>query len=339
MFKENFWRKLLVFVMSTILVMSLFGCSSEEKEKVAENNEENISSEEDGVFPFELVTKDDQVVTFTHVPERVLSVNVNTGEQLMALGLGDKIIGTAYNNDTIDPQYEKEYNSKPVIAEKSPSLEVVLDLEPDFIYGRSSAFSEKDTTIATHDKLSEYGIMSLSSYESYKLGADVEDVYQDFYNLGKIFAVEDRAEAIVDRMKANIAKVEEKIQNVKPVRVFNFDMVTEDGAYTPGNNFTSKLIRRAGGINVFEDLEKTWNTVSWEAVIEHNPQVIIVNDYGNTPLEEKLAYLQETQALKDIDAIKNGRIFAVSLPEVFANARIDKTIEKFAKQFHPEAFE
>lgn len=41
----------------------------------------------------------------------------------------------------------------------------------------------------------------------------------------------------------------------------------DGGAYTPGDNFTSKLIRHAGGVNVFEDLEKTWNTVSWEAVV------------------------------------------------------------------------
>ena len=52
---------------------------------------------------------------------------------------------------------------------------------------------------------------------------------------------------------------------MEPVKVFNFDMEM-DGAHTPGNNFTSKLIRH-GGVNVFEDLEETWNTVSWEAVV------------------------------------------------------------------------
>ena len=45
--------------------------------------------------------------------------------------------------------------------------------------------------IASHDTLTQNGIMSLSSIEGYKKGADVEDVYQDFYNLGKIFQVED----------------------------------------------------------------------------------------------------------------------------------------------------
>ena len=165
---------------------------------------------EASAFPFTLVTKDDQEVTFTHVPERVISTNPNAGEELMALGLGDKIIGTCYNNAQLPEQYRDEYESKPKISEDTgyPSLEVVLDLDPDFIYGRSSAFSDKDTAIATHDTLSSYGIMSLSSIEGYKLGCDVEDVYQDFYNLGRIFQVEDKANEVVDGMKTKIAEVE-----------------------------------------------------------------------------------------------------------------------------------
>ena len=53
--------------------------------------------------------------------------------------------------------------------------------------------------------------MSLWSIEGYKKGADVEDVYQDFYNLGKIFQVEDKANEVVDGMKQRIAAVEEKV--------------------------------------------------------------------------------------------------------------------------------
>lgn len=290
-------------------------------------------------FPFELTTKDDMVVTFTHVPERVLSTNPNTGEELMALGLGDKIIGTCYNNAEVAEQYREEYESKPVIAEKYPSLEVVLELNPDFIYGRSSAFSDKDTAIATHDKLSEYGIMSLSSIEGYKLGCDVEDVYQDFYNLGRIFQVEDKAEEVVDGLKAQIEGVEEKVKDLDTVKVFNFDSEKDGGAYTPGNNFTSKLIRHAGGVNVFEDLDKTWNTVSWEAVVEANPDVIVINDYGDVTADEKIEILNSNEALAGVKAIQDQNFVVVTLPEVFASSRVGDTVEKFAKAFHPEAFQ
>ena len=53
--------------------------------------------------------------------------------------------------------------------------------------------------------------MSLSSIEGYTVGADVDVVYQDFYDLGRIFQVEDRAEEIVSAMKEQIAAVEEAV--------------------------------------------------------------------------------------------------------------------------------
>ena len=181
--------------------------------------------------------------------------------------------------------------------------------------------------------------MSLSSIEGYKLGCDVEDVYQDFYNLGRIFQVEDKAEEVVDGLKAQIEGVEEKVKDLDTVKVFNFDSEKDGGAYTPGNNFTSKLIRHAGGVNVFEDLDKTWNTVSWEAVVEANPDVIVINDYGDVTADEKIEILNSNEALAGVKAIQDQNFVVVTLPEVFASSRVGDTVEKFAKAFHPEAFQ
>ena len=81
-----------------------------------------------------------------------------------------------YNNTQVNPQWREEYEAIPTVAESYISLETILSLEPDFVYGRSSSFSEKNNT--THDTLSGYGIMSLSSIEGYTVGADVDVVYQ-----------------------------------------------------------------------------------------------------------------------------------------------------------------
>lgn len=331
--------KWMAVLLAGTMLMAPTNAFAAESNTEAQSGSDSESS--DSVFPFTLVTQDDQEVTFTHVPERVISTNPNTGEELMALGLGDKIIGTCYNNAQVSEQYREEYESKPKISDDNgyPSLEVVLDLDPDFIYGRSSAFSDKDSAIATHDTLSSYDIMSLSSIEGYKLGCDVEDVYQDFYNLGKIFQVEDKADEVVEGMKTKIADVEEKVKDADPIKVFNFDCDMDGGAYTPGNNFTSKLIRHAGGVNVFEDLEDTWNTVSWEAVVEADPDIIVINDYGDTTAEEKIQSLKDNEALSDVTAIKNENFLVITLPEVFASTRVADTIEKFAEAFHPECFE
>ena len=288
-------------------------------------------------FPFTLTTKDGQEVTFTHVPETIISCTPNAGDERMALGLGDKIIATAYNNTQVNPQWREEYEAIPTVAESYISLETILSLEPDFVYGRSSSFSEKNNT--THDTLSGYGIMSLSSIEGYTVGADVDVVYQDFYDLGRIFQVEDRAEEIVSAMKEQIAAVEEAVAGAEPGKVFVYDMAQEGGAYTCGDNFTAKLISHAGGVNIFEDMDTTWATVSWEEVVERAPEVIVINDYGSTSLEEKIEELKENPALADVPAIRDGRITSVTLCESFASSMTGDTIEKFARSFHPDCFQ
>ena len=287
-------------------------------------------------FPFTLTTKDGAEVTFTHVPEQVIAANANAGDQLMALGLEDKIIATAYNNSQVNPEWSDAYEAIPVASDTYIPLETILNLEPDFVYGRSSSFSEKYNT--EHDTLSGYGIMSLSSIEGYTVGADVDVVYQDFYNLGRIFQVEDRAEEIVSAMQAQIAAAEEAVAGQEATRVFVYDMAQEGGAYTCGNNFTSKLIEHAGGTNIFNDLDTTWATVSWEEVVERAPEVIIINDYAGDTLDEKVAQLKENPALATVPAIQNERIISVQLCEVFASSMTGNTVEKFAKAFHPDCF-
>ena len=332
-------KRLTALFLTLLLLLSLSACgnSAQNPSGSAGNNNsqgedpseaENPEDAEAG-FPFTLTTKDGAEVTFTHVPETVLCTNVNTGDQLMALGLGDKIIATANNNTQVAPEFREEYEAIPEMADR-PTLETILDMEPDFVYGRSSAFSEKYNT--EHDTLSQYGIMSLSSIEGYKLGADLEDVYQDFYNLGRIFRVEDKAEEIVSAMKEQVAAVEEAVAGQESTKVFVFDMAQEEGAYTCG-------IEHAGGTNIFNDLDTTWATVSWEEVVERAPEVIVIDDYGDTSLEEKIAFLKENPALATIPAVQNDRIISVTLCESFASSMTGDTVEKFARAFHPDCFE
>ncbi len=150
--------------------------------------------------------------------------------------------------------------------------------------------------------------------------------------------MEERAEELVNDMQAQIAAAEEAVTGQEAIPVFVFDMAQEEGAYTCGNNFTSKLIEHAGGVNIFNDLDTTWATVSWETVVERAPEVIIIDDYGDTSLEEKIAQLKENPALATVPAIQNDRIISVTLCESFASSMTGDTVEKFARAFHPDCF-
>lgn len=338
MMKKGIWKNNLpvVFVLVLGLMMSACSTPSAPQEQQEPQTESSQPSEEKAAYePFKLTTYETEV-EYTKVPQAVVSFNVHTTENLMALGLTDKIVGISYTNAEVLPQYKEAYDKIPVLSDKYPSLEVLMGAQPDFVYGRSSAFGEKGVT--TVQGFVDNGIMPYVCKPTYTNGAKMEDVYEDFENLGKIFAIEEKAKEITDGMKERIAVVSEKVSKETPKTVFVYDS-GEDQAYTAGNSLQSNIIELAGGKNVFDHLEKTWEKVNWEAVVEKNPDYIIVNDYGETKLEDKIAFLKKHPALQDMDAIKNDRFVAVELPSVFAGIRNADAVETIAKGLYPDLFQ
>jgi len=278
-----------------------------------------------------------EYIKFDAIPKRTISMNLHTTEQMMALGLASKIIGTAYNNATILPQYEEVFNKIPKIAEKYPSFEVLLDAEPDFVFGRSSVFTSKNKCASMKDVLDEH-IKVYVSKASYTNNADFNDVYEDFYNLGKIFNIENKAALLVEDMKKKAAVISAKVNVIRPVKIFVYDF-GDDQAFTAGKSLETYIIQAGGGKNIFDDIDKTWSYVNWETVVDRNPDMIVINDYGKTSAKDKINFLKSNPMLATVNAIKNDQFVIVSLPGVFPSERVIHSLEKMAKGFHPELFD
>jgi iron complex transport system substrate-binding protein len=95
------------------------------------------------------------------------------------------------------------------------------------------------------------------------------------------------------------------------------------------------LIEAAGGVNIMEDLDKSWAEVAWEPVIERNPQVIVIVDYGDVTAEQKIAFMKSNPAFAGIDAVKNDRFVVLDYVEATPGPRnvaaVEKLIAGFAK--------
>ena len=125
--------------------------------------------------------------------------------------------------------------------------------------------------------------------------ASLEDTYNDLRNLGKIFDVQDRANAVVANMQAQVADIRKALPAEKP-RVFLYDS-GEDRAMTSGRlGMPQALIDAAGGRNVLEDVDASWTRVNWESVVERNPQVIVIVDYSEITAEQKIQFLLGNKA-------------------------------------------
>ena len=73
-------------------------------------------------------------VTFDAPPGRVVTIKSTATELLLALGLGDRIVGVGFQDGPVPDQWAPA-TELTVLADRVPSQEVVLEAEPDFVYG------------------------------------------------------------------------------------------------------------------------------------------------------------------------------------------------------------
>ena len=272
-------------------------------------------------------------VTITQKPQKVLTLGPNCTELFAALGLGDYIIGRSLINHSRGPlpEYADVVNNIPELNYSSATREAILTSGADFIYALDWEISDEGCNI---DEVADYGMTVYVNSAS-----TLDEQYQEILDIGKIFGVEETAEAFVEDQKARIAAVQEKVKDQEPIKVLVYDS-GNDGVFTcSGINFESLLIGVAGGDNIFKDLdEKQWVTVSYEEVLARDPDVILIHDYDSPSVEEKIQEIKSNPTLSQLDCVKNERFATITLESVLAGDRMAYAVESMAADFYPEVF-
>ncbi|WP_269758220.1 ABC transporter substrate-binding protein [Thalassobacillus sp. C254] len=99
----------------------------------------------------------------------------------------------------------------------------------------------------------------------------------------------------------------------------------------------TNLIEMAGGTNIFSDaLDQNWGNVSWEAVIEEDPEWIVIVDYGETTAEQKKEFLLSYDALESVTAIQEENFVVVPLSAAAEGVRAPEAFELMAEGFYPD---
>lgn len=277
--------------------------------------------------------------TFKAPPERVVTMNQHTTEVMLALGLKDRLVGTAYLDDKVLPAYEKDYKSVKVLSDTYPSYETLLGADPDFVYGGyASAFDKSGGR--DRAALARAGIDTRLNIESCAKGrTGIDRLRQEIREVGATFGVRDRAEALIRKEDATLAAAKERLKGVDPLSVFVYDSGDSSAHTAGGTGIGNEIIELAGGRNAFGDIDKNWADVSWEQVVERKPEAVVIYDYGGTPVAAKKRQLLDDPALKDVPAIRNKRFAVLPLSSAVLGVRVPAAVEELARQLHPDAFE
>ncbi|MCD7059394.1 ABC transporter substrate-binding protein [Pelagibacterium xiamenense] len=284
----------------------------------------------------------DRTVTFDAAPTRAVANDVNLTEMMLALGLADHMVGYTGISDwkTLDERLREEVGELPELSPNYPSKEVLLGADADFYFAGWN-YGMRVGGEVTPDTLAEFDIATYELTESCihimdKPKASMDDMYVDLINLGRIFGVEDKAAALVDGYKRELADFTATLpaDGAAP-KVFVYDS-GEDKPFTAGRYaIPTALIEAAGGTNIMDDVESSWAEVGWEPVIERNPDVVVIVNYGDVTAEQKIDFMKNNAAFKDIPAVANDRFVVLEYVEATPGPRNIEAIKRLAAAFFP----
>lgn len=330
-------RKELLFVVLLVFTALLFagGCeqagedvgTEQPLEAEAEEREDELQEEpEPGEVAAETVVTDqvNREVTITGVPGRIISLSPSNTEVAFALGLGDRVVGvTEFCN------YPPEAMDKDIVGGfSSPSLEIIVDLEPDLVL--ASTIHNEEVP-----RLEDMGIVVLVVESS-----TLEELYESISLVAEISGVVEAGSELVSSMEERIDTVGRAVAAVDDAdRVRAFYEVYSDPLMTAGRGaFINEILTLAGGVNIFGDVDENYPQISAEEVADRQPHVILYPDYHGTA-DFVLEEMAGRPGWESVPAVVDERLYAIS-DDTFARPgpRVVEAVEEAARIFYPELF-
>lgn len=271
-------------------------------------------------------------VTIAAPPMRVVTMNQAATEIKLALGLQDRMIGTAYLDDAILPAYADAYAKIPVLAKEYPTKEKLLEAEPDFVYASyNSAFGDEGVgDRADWQKLGVGTYISPAGCPAQTRPAKlaIGDVFTEIRELAAIFGVSDRGEKLIADHEGRIATAAGTARNVKVMWWDGGSDAPSVGACCGAPNM---IMSAAGVTNAFADLTGSWGDTSWETVTDRNPEVIVLVDASWDPAAQKKTFLAGHRTLKDLPAVKQQWYVVIPFSSTTAGVRNVLGVEALAQ--------
>ncbi|TFC89308.1 putative F420-0 ABC transporter substrate-binding protein [Cryobacterium sp. TmT2-59] len=261
-------------------------------------------------------------VTVTAAPERIVTIKSSATELLLALGLGDRIVGSAFLDGPLPASLAKAGADLNVISDFVPGQEAVLDLTPDFIYGGWESNFSADG-VGERAGLAGLSVGSYVSPAACKGEAmpdplSFDSVFTEIDEAGALFGAPEAAAKLVTEQKADLAAL-------KPVKEDTTALWYSSGTDAPyvgaGIGSPAMIMAAAGLTNIFADVHDTWTSVGWESVIEANPSVIVLVDATWNTADSKIATLETNPATAELDAVKNKRYIVLPFAATEAGIR------------------
>lgn len=267
-----------------------------------------------------------------NVPKEVntiISTAPSNTEVLVALGLADKLVAV----DKYSADVEGISEELPKIDFRNPDAEAIIALNPDIVIasGHNKVGDEDPFAL-----IKEAGIPVAYIPSSYS----IDGIYEDIEFIANLTNTEKKGKELVDSMKKEVEKIKAIGDKITDKKNVYFEIGAGSGLYTFGNGtFLNELIETVGATNIFAD-ENSWITVTPEAVIDANPDVILANSPGTN--EAGLTAIEDIESRDGWDtitAVQNGDVYSIdNNASSRPSQNVIKALKEIARAIYPDEY-
>ena len=232
-------------------------------------------------------------VTLKAPARRVASLIGSTVDIMIALGAADRVAArTRYDTATAVRR------AADMGGGIDPSVEVLISARPDLFIAWNG---QSATPVVSRMRALGVPVYLVDT-------KDTSAMFATIRNLGALLGMAPKATAAANTLRVELRAVQAQVRTrprVKAVYVISRSPVIIAAA----KSYMAELISVAGGDNPFSDVAGEFPTLSLEAFIARDPDVLIVGrrDGGGT----QLARLRETPGWRDLRAVKRGAVIEV----------------------------
>ncbi len=285
---------------------------------------------------FQPVTMDNcgTEVTVDTPPQRVVAIKSTSIEMLLALGLEDSMVGTAFADGPVPDAVADAYDAVPVLSDKVPGQEALLEVEPDFVYaGWESNFSADG--VGDRATLAGYGIGTYVSPAACKEDGSMPDpltfdgLFDEIREIASVFDVEDRAEEIIAEQQDQLASVQAPAEETTALW---YSSGTDTPYVGAGIGAPQMMLDAAGLTNIFAGVHDTWTSAGWEQVVAADPDVIVLVDATWNTAASKIDLLEANAATSQLTAVREHRYLTIPFPAAEAGVRNADAVVSLSEQ-------
>ena len=273
-----------IFV-ATLLAVSLFGAAAPVGAQSGADDPATCS------FPVSETDATGETITVEERPERIVVLQPSAAQTVWELGAEDRVVGAPVVSYT---EYLKGIEDRENVLnadEFSVNQEAVVALEADLVLAPNVVPDETVASLREADQ----------TVFKFRFGNSLQAVADKTEQTGRLIGSCAEATETNERYWDRIEAVENRTDTYESPQVLYYT----DGFGAGSGTFIDEIITTAGGVNVAaENGVEGYGEINAEALVEWDPEVILVSDTGPG--------IPESDAFNSTFAVRNDQVIAVN---------------------------